>query len=84
MVNFKEWNVERIWHFMSGLCSRRREPLRDTRGKEIGYRSVLGYSLGNYKQEPGTVVSTSFGWNLNCLGGSIQLGRAYKTEEANK
>ena len=31
----REWDVERVWHFLSGLCSRRREPLRDHRQKEI-------------------------------------------------
>jgi methionyl-tRNA formyltransferase len=75
MVNFGEWDVERIWHFMSGLSSRRHEPLRDTCQKEVHYRSVLGYTAGDCQEEPGTVVSTAFGWNLYCRDGSIQLGR---------
>jgi methionyl-tRNA formyltransferase len=84
MVNFGEWDVERVWHFMSGLCSQRREPLRDTRQKEIHYRSVLGYTPGDCQQEPGTVVSTAFGWNLYCRNGSIQLGRKDSKREGDR
>jgi methionyl-tRNA formyltransferase len=81
MVDFREWDVERIWHFMSALCSRRREPLRDTRRKEIRYHSVLGYTVGDCRQEPGTLRSAPFGWNLYCQNGSIQLGRTYSKQE---
>ena len=76
LVNFREWDVERVWHFLSGLCSRRREPLRDHRQKEIRYHSVLGYTPGDCQGEAGQVRLRSFGWNLYCQGGSIKLGDA--------
>lgn len=75
MVNW-EWDVERVWHFLAGLCSRRREPLRDAQQKEVCYHSVLSYTLGDCPGEAGELRPASFGWNLYCRGGSIQLGDA--------
>ena len=82
MVNFREWDVERIWHFLSGLCPRRREPLRDTDHRDVCYASVLGYALGDCHRAAGEVERAPFGWNLYCRGGSIQLadGRAHGSE----
>jgi methionyl-tRNA formyltransferase len=74
MVDFGEWDVERVWHFLSGLCSRRREPLQDDRKQQVRYRSVLGYTPGDCNGEAGEVRSAPFGWNLYCRDGSIQLG----------
>jgi methionyl-tRNA formyltransferase len=76
LVNFNEWEVERVWHFLAGLCSRRHEPLQDTHRKEVRYRSVLGYTLGDCARDIGLVTPTSHGWNLYCRGGSVQLGDA--------
>jgi methionyl-tRNA formyltransferase len=73
MANFREWDVERIWHFLSGLCPRRREPLRDADHREICYASVLGYTPGDCHRAAGEVQRVSFGWNLYCRGGSVQL-----------
>jgi methionyl-tRNA formyltransferase len=73
MVDYSEWDVERIWHFLSGLCPRRREPLSDHRGREVRYKAVLGYTEGDCGKPPGLVESASFGWNLCCRGGSVQL-----------
>jgi hypothetical protein len=73
MVNFQEWHVERVWHFLAGLCARRREPLQDLTGKQVSYRSVLGYTPGDCLSPAGTVQRTSFGWNLYCRDGSVQL-----------
>jgi methionyl-tRNA formyltransferase len=84
MVDFREWDVERIWHFMSGLCSRRSEPLRDMHGRQIRYRSVLGYTVSDCQQKPGTLRSSPFGWNLYCRNGSIQLGRKDSKQAENK
>jgi methionyl-tRNA formyltransferase len=55
MVNFREWDVERVWHYLSGLCSRRREPLRDTDHREVCYASVLGYTQGDCRRAAGDV-----------------------------
>jgi methionyl-tRNA formyltransferase len=82
MVNFREWDVERVWHFLAGLGSRRREPLRDARGKQIRYHSVLGYTPGDCPDEPGRLRPASFGWNLCCNGGSVHLGDAHHKTEA--
>lgn len=73
MVEFTEWNVERVWHFLAGLCPRRREPLRDSAQREVRYEAVLGYTPGDCRFCAGTVQRASFGWNLHCLGGSVQL-----------
>jgi len=75
MVNW-EWDVERVWHFLAGLCARRREPLRDAQQKEVRYHSVLSYTPGDCRCEAGELRPASFGWNLYCRGGSIQLGNA--------
>jgi len=76
MVNFQEWQVERVWHFLAGLFPRFREPLLDSNHKAIRYESVLGYQAGDCSQPPGIVSRASHGWNLYCRGGSIQLGDA--------
>jgi methionyl-tRNA formyltransferase len=80
LVNFSEWNAERVWHFLSGLCPRRREPLRDRNSREVRYKSVLGYSVDDCSKAAGQVESTSFGWNLYCRGGSVQLGNLRQTQ----
>jgi methionyl-tRNA formyltransferase len=73
MVNFREWDVERIWHFLSGLCPRRREPLRDADHRKICYASVVGYTPGDCHRPAGEVQRESFGWKLYCRGGTVQL-----------
>jgi methionyl-tRNA formyltransferase len=80
LVNFSDWNVERIWHFLSGLCPRRREPLWDRHQREVPYEAVLGYSEDDCGKAVGLVESTSFGWNLYCRGGSVQLGDWRQTQ----
>ena len=76
MVNFDHWEVERVWHFLAGLCPKRREPLRDSARREVRYEAVIGYTPGNCQLAPGIVQRASFGWNLYCLGGSVQLADA--------
>jgi methionyl-tRNA formyltransferase len=73
MVDYLEWDAERVWHFLSGLYPRRREPLWDHRGREVRYKSVLGYTSDDCGKSPGLLESASFGWNLYCRGGSVQL-----------
>jgi methionyl-tRNA formyltransferase len=79
MVNFAEWDVERVWHFLSGLCPRRREPLRDVEQRPAQYESVLGYTAGDCRLAAGIAHPASFGWNLYCRDGSVQLGDAHHT-----
>jgi methionyl-tRNA formyltransferase len=74
MVDYLEWDAERVWHFLSGLCPRRREPLVDPQGREVRYQAVLGYTEGDCSRRPGLITSASFGWNLYCRDGSVQLG----------
>jgi methionyl-tRNA formyltransferase len=74
MVNFREWEVERVWHFLSGLCPQYREPLQDTSQKAVRYETVLGFRVGDGGQPPGMVRRASHGWDLYCRGGAIELG----------
>ena len=76
MVKFQEWDVERVWHFLAGLCPRRREPLQEVSGRKVRYESVLGYTPGDCLRLAGTVQRASFGWNLYCRDGSVQLANA--------
>lgn len=76
LVNFSEWDVERVWHFLRGLFPRRLEPLWDRSDHQVRYKSVLGYTERDGGNAPGLVESTSFGWNVYCRGGSVQLGNS--------
>jgi methionyl-tRNA formyltransferase len=73
MVNFGEWDVERIWHFLSGLCPRFREPLSDHRGRAVLYQSVAGFERRPPSAAPGTLEAIEHGWKLNCRGGIVLL-----------
>jgi methionyl-tRNA formyltransferase len=75
MVRFDEWDVERIWHFLAGLCPRFREPLFDGAGQPALYQAVIGFERGSSSQA-GTVVSIANGWKLNCRGGVVLLAKA--------
>jgi hypothetical protein len=74
MVNFEEWQVERVWHFLSGLCPRYREPLRDREGNSVRYGSVLGYEECAAELPAGSVMRALHGWNLYCRNGRVLLG----------
>ncbi len=76
MVNFAEWPVERVWHFLSGLCPRFHEPLRDATGKTVEYASVRGYEEGAPGFPAGSVTRAAHGWTLHCRNGFVQLGNA--------
>lgn len=76
LVDFSEWDVERVWHFLRGLCPRRLEPLWDHSDRQVRYKSVLGYTERDGGKAAGLVESTSFGWNVYCRGGSVQLGNS--------
>ncbi|MGE0352606.1 MAG: methionyl-tRNA formyltransferase [Gemmatimonadales bacterium] len=73
VVPFQEWDVERVWHFIGGLASHYREPLRDARGRPVRYREAAGYERGTHDRVPGTVERADGGWRLHALGGTVQL-----------
>jgi methionyl-tRNA formyltransferase len=72
MVDFKRWDVERVWHFLAALAPQYREPLADA-GGAVEYRRVLGYDAGP-AGHPGTVERCDGGWKLHCRGGVVRLG----------
>ena len=72
MVDFAAWDVERVWHFLAGVCERHREPLTDGAGNAVGYRTVAGFESGR-SGEPGSVERAPGGWRLACRGGSVLL-----------
>lgn len=74
MVDFLSWDVERVWHFLAGLCPRYREPLTDDRGLDVRYESVLGYERCNGNGPAGAVQRCRDGWSLHCRGGIVRLG----------
>jgi len=74
MVRFDEWDVERVWHFLAGLCPRFREPLTDAEGRPVPYRHVGGFQRG-LAATPGTVERHVHGWKLHCRGGTIFLAK---------
>ncbi len=80
LVPFSEWDAERVWHFLRGLCPRRLEPLCDRSERQVRYRSVLGYTTHDCDKAAGLIESTSFGWNLYCRDGSVQLGKSRRPD----
>jgi methionyl-tRNA formyltransferase len=84
MVDYAEWDAERVWHFLAGLCPRRREPLSDDQGRELRYKAVLGYTEGDCGSEPGLIKSAPFGWNLYCRDGSVQLASVPQSKSGTK
>jgi methionyl-tRNA formyltransferase len=72
MVDFAQWDVERVWHFLAGLCPRFREPLVDGTGRPVRYQSVAGFQHGT-ALTPGTIETDERGWKLHCRGGIVQL-----------
>lgn len=72
MVNFGEWDVERVWHFLAGLCPGFREPLTDRDGRPVIYNKVLGLDRGP-TSTIGLVERVDVGWRLHCGGGAVLL-----------
>ncbi len=75
MIDFKEWEVERVWHFCAGLFPRFIEPLTAEDGSPLQYGGVLGYETGATVAAPGTVTRAPHGFDLHCLGGRVRLSR---------
>ena len=74
MVDFGNWDVERVWHFLAGLCPGFREPLADREGAPVVYGRVLGFDRGA-ASAPGITENADGGWRLHCRGGTVLLGR---------
>lgn len=72
MVPFGHWDVERVWHFLAGLCPQFREPLVYS-GRAVEYRRVLGFARADVQLAPGTLTRESDGWWLHCHQGYIRL-----------
>ena len=73
MVNFRDWEVERVWHFLAGLVPMFREPLSEAGGRQVRYGAVEGFERGEMKAPPGSVSRTAEGWSLHCRGGRVNL-----------
>src|SRR5258708_34754982 len=74
MIDFTAWPAERVWHFLAGLSPHYREPLLDSLHPNIGYRRAVGYPASVQRGDaPGTAVSMSKGWLLQCLDGVVEL-----------
>lgn len=74
MIDFGQWEVERVWHFCAGLYPRFVEPLTTEDGVPALYGGVLGYERGAARA-PGTVTRAPHGFDLHCLSGRVRLGR---------
>jgi methionyl-tRNA formyltransferase len=73
MVDFREWDVERVWHFLAALCPGFREPLTTRDGLPVTYQQVLGYERGS-SSKLGLAERSNGGWRLHCRGGTVVLG----------
>ncbi len=72
MVNFAEWDVERVWHFLAGIHPFFHEPLRDA-GRPVRYGTVIGYERTDSTAQAGRLERMGEEWRLQCLGGSVRL-----------
>jgi methionyl-tRNA formyltransferase len=73
MVNFAEWEVERVWHFLAGLCPYFREPLRTLRGRPVHYEAVESYATTQHDRPLGSVERDRRAYTLFCRGGTVRL-----------
>ena len=73
MVDFNTWPVERVWHFLSGLCKRFREPLRDADGNAVRYGRILGFTDTDDHKSPGSVEHRGRRYALHCNGGIVHM-----------
>jgi methionyl-tRNA formyltransferase len=73
MVDFAQWDVERVWHFLAGLVPRFHEPLFDREGKPVRYRSVPGFRRQPVEERAGTVERQTDGAVLYCKDGVVYL-----------
>lgn len=68
------WPAERCWHFLAGLVSQYREPLR-CGGRPVIYRRVPAFETGPTLGAPGTVEAEAgpARWRLWCVDGFVRL-----------
>lgn len=74
MVDFDAWPVDRVWHFLAGMCPQFIEPLQYG-GRRVRYRAVLHFERAETQQRPGTLTPAAHGWDLHCVGGTVALAR---------
>jgi methionyl-tRNA formyltransferase len=74
MTNFADWPVERVWHFLSGLCPHFIEPLQGA-----PYKSVTGFEEAAHSRVPGSIEKSDSGWRLFCQGGYVALSAEEKS-----
>ncbi len=67
------WDVERVWHFLTGLFPRFVEPLRDSEGRAVEYGSQFTYERISHTHQSGTVHRDANGWRLYCASGFVSL-----------
>lgn len=67
------WDVERVWHFLTGLFPRFVEPLRDADGRAVDYGGHSTYERSSHHLPIGTVRRDASGWRLYCTGGIVSL-----------
>jgi methionyl-tRNA formyltransferase len=73
MVDFQNWPVERVWHFLKGMYPQYSEMLSDPGGKSVSYSGVQGYAEERHEQPLGAVQPGAGGWRLFCRGGFVML-----------
>ena len=74
IVDFVTWDVERVWHVLSGLHPLFREPLRGPDGAPVRYDGVLGFERSSHGERPGSVTRGPDHLALHCRGGMVRLG----------
>ena len=75
MVDFAQWEAERVWHFLAGLWPRWVEPLVDDAGAALSYRGVEGFDAGaRVDERPGAAKIDRHGrLALQCVDGVVYL-----------
>lgn len=73
MVDFQNWPVERVWHFLKGMYPQYSEPLSDPGGRPVSYSGVQGFAEERHQQPLGTVQPGAGGWRLFCRDGIVTL-----------
>jgi len=73
MIDFERWDVERVWHFLSALSPRYREPLTDDFESAVAYTDVAGFVRESAGARPGEAKRHADGWLLHCRGGTVHL-----------
>jgi methionyl-tRNA formyltransferase len=73
MVDFAAWDVERVWHFLSGLVPRFVEPVCDETGRLVPYTQVLGFETRSPDWPAGVVRRDGARLALACRGGIVVL-----------